>query len=83
MANNITVEVTPEQFKNEKDLNKKLDFMYSAIVVQTKHCSLTCDDNDRKFAKLFKRRKIDTATAMGSASVFGFLGGFIRGFFGK
>lgn len=73
MANNLKVEVTKEQFENETDLNKKMNFMYSAIIVSNKHCEDVCVENEKKFGKLFRRRKIDTGIAAFSGGVGGFL----------
>lgn len=77
--NNLKIELTPEEFKALDTPDKKLDVIYSALVVQQKHCTVVCDENGVRFVKLEKRKLKDSGLAALFGALSGFLGGYLKG----
>ena len=76
--NNLKIEMTPKEFKALVSTDQKLDVIYSALVMQQKHCSLTHEADNERFSKLENRKLKDTGTATLAGTIAGFLGGLFR-----
>jgi len=67
MANNLHIEIDPEEFKALKD-SEKLHAIYKAIL-----------SHEPRICKLEKRRIKDSGFAITAGTIAGFLGGILKG----
>ena len=74
----LKIEISPEEFKSIDSFDKKLDVIYSALVVQQKHCGVVCDENDKRFIKIEKRKIKDSGLAALMGALTGFLAGLVK-----
>ena len=75
---NLKIEITPEEFKALDTQDQKLDVIYSALTLGQGHCEDICDENDKRFKKLHRRKLMDTGLATLFGTVAGFIGGLSR-----
>jgi hypothetical protein len=75
---NLKIEITPERFEQIEDPSRKLDIIFSAVLVMQKNCGAVCQENDRKFRKLFRRKKIETGAIAASGGIAYFLWGWFK-----
>jgi len=68
----LKIEISPEEFKAIETPDKKLDVIYSAVVMQQ-------TNSDTRFSKLEKRKLRDTSVSALIAACTGFLAGWFRG----
>ena len=75
---NLKIEITPEEFKALDTQDQKLDVIYSALTLGQSYCKDICDENDKRFKKLHKRKLMDTGLATLFGTIAGFMGGLFR-----
>jgi 16S rRNA U516 pseudouridylate synthase RsuA-like enzyme len=78
MDNNLKIEITQEKFEQIDDPGQKLNIIFSAVLVMQKQCGAVCQENDRKFKKLFRRKKVETTAIAASGGVVYFLWGWFK-----
>ena len=74
----LKIEITPEEFRAISSTDKKLDVIYSALIVQQRHCGIVCDENDKRFIKIEKRKIKDSGLAALMGALTGFLAGLVK-----
>lgn len=74
----LKIEISPDEFKAIPSTDEKLNVIYSALLVQQKHCSVVCDTNDKRFIKLEKRKIKDSGLAALMGALTGFLAGLVK-----
>jgi len=74
----LKTEVSQNQFDAIPSTDEKLNVIYSALLVQQKHCSVVCDTNDKRFIKLEKRKIKDSGLAALMGALTGFLAGLVK-----
>ena len=71
--NGLEMKVTFDQFKAEKDMNKKLDMLFLVQLSHRSHCADTVKDIEKRLELPTRNRKLDLGVGAGTGTIAGAL----------